>query len=292
MTARRRTSANGASRMLECADGWIALSLGRADDIDLLPAWLALAGADDRSAAVGPHPDPDQLARVVSKLGGADLVRAATLVGLPVGLLDERAADPTGGVTVTPFGPAARTAGSDRPLQVLDLSALWAGPLCASLLGAAGAEVVKVETPDRPDTLRIGRPELYAQLNADKQLRQVEVTELHALVATADVVVESARPRGLEQLGIVAADLLARPDGPQVWVSITGHGRASNRVAFGDDAAVAGGLVARTADGPEFLGDALADPLSGLAAAAAALEVLASGRRALVDVAMAGVAAR
>jgi len=66
-------------------------------------------------------------------------------------------------------------------------------------------------------------------------------------------------------------------------------GRASP--ADRDDAAVAGGLVAHGPGGPCFLGDAIADPLSGIAAATAAAELVAAGRSGLVDVAMAGVAA-
>ena len=77
-------------------------------------------------------------------------------------------------------------------------------------------------------------------------------------------------------------------------MSVTGYGRtgaAANHVAFGDDAAVAGGLVAYDAAGaPLFCGDAIADPMTGLFAAAAAFRALATGGGQLVDVAMAAVA--
>jgi hypothetical protein len=60
------------------------------------------------------------------------------------------------------------------------------------------------------------------------------------------------------------------------------------RVAFGDDAAAAGGLVRWTSRGaPRFLGDALADPVTGLMAARGALEGLIAGGGVLVDVALA-----
>ena len=75
---------------------------------------------------------------------------------------------------------------------------------------------------------------------------------------------------------------------------ITGHGAdgaGADFVAFGDDAAVAGGLVGRSADGPVFCADAVADPLAGLEAAAAAVEALARGGGELIDVAMSAVAA-
>ena len=77
-------------------------------------------------------------------------------------------------------------------------------------------------------------------------------------------------------------------------MSITGYGRsgpAANNVAFGDDAAVAGGLVAHDAAGaPVFCADAIADPMSGLFAAAAAFRSIAAGGGHIVEVAMAAVA--
>ena len=62
-------------------------------------------------------------------------------------------------------------------------------------------------------------------MNEGKEEAVVDLAELASLVASADVVIEGSRPRALQQLGIVAEDLLAAPDGPSVWVSITGHGR-------------------------------------------------------------------
>jgi crotonobetainyl-CoA:carnitine CoA-transferase CaiB-like acyl-CoA transferase len=108
-------------------------------------------------------------------------------------------------------------------------------------------------------------------------------------VRRADVVVEASRARALRQLGLDALALLR--DGPRLWVSITGYGRESNRVAFGDDAAAAGGLVAYDERGPVFVADAIADPCTGIAAAAATMACLQDGGRWLLDAAMAGVAA-
>lgn len=284
-----RTSHGGATRLLPCADGWVALSLARPTDVDLVPAWRGLHGLDTGSD--DPWADVTDLVR---DLPGADLVHDAELLGLPLGVLGERLPDGTDGVARTTFGPTTRRA---DPIRVLDLSALWAGPLCAALLGRAGAEVTKVESVERPDDARVGDALLYDRLNRDKQHRTLDLGSrrgrvmLAALVARADVVVTASRHRALVQLGLDPTSWLARSDGPQVWVSITGHGLASDRVAFGDDAAVAGGLVEHTPDGPTFAGDALADPLSGLAAATHAAEALARGERVLLDVAMAGVAA-
>jgi crotonobetainyl-CoA:carnitine CoA-transferase CaiB-like acyl-CoA transferase len=80
-----------------------------------------------------------------------------------------------------------------------------------------------------------------------------------------------------------------------VWLSITGYsdrGDGAHLVAFGDDAAVAGGLVAGSATHPVFCADAIADPLTGLHAALAVVEALRRGGGEVVRIAMAAVAAR
>jgi crotonobetainyl-CoA:carnitine CoA-transferase CaiB-like acyl-CoA transferase len=184
----------------------------------------------------------------------------------------------------------------------VDLSSLWAGPLCAHLLGLAGARVVKVESPARPDGARAGKAEFFALLNAGKASVALDLASrgggdrLRRLLARADVVVESARPRALRQLGIEAeAEVGARPG--LVWVGITGYGRSgsgANWVAYGDDAAVAAGLAAATGEPegtPLFCGDAIADPLAGIHAAAAALAALRAGDAVLLDVPLCDVTA-
>jgi crotonobetainyl-CoA:carnitine CoA-transferase CaiB-like acyl-CoA transferase len=179
---------------------------------------------------------------------------------------------------------------------VVDLSSLWAGPLCARLLADAGARVVKVESVARPDGARSGPAAFYDRLHAGHRSVAVDFATaagreaLRRLVAAADVVIEASRPRALAQLGVDAA--AAVRGGVRVWVSITGYGRGHDGVAFGDDAAVAGGLVAWAPDGrPRFAGDAVADPLTGLAAAGATRSALRSGGGWLLDVSMSHVAA-
>jgi hypothetical protein len=62
-------------------------------------------------------------------------------------------------------------------------------------------------------------------------------------------------------------------------------------VAFGDDAAVSGGLVDGTDSDPVFCGDAIADPLTGLHAALSGVESLSRGGGELIELSMAAVAA-
>lgn len=292
------TSCGGASRLLSARDGWLAVSLAREEDVDLVPAWL------QRSGPIGDA--WEVVAGAVRRSGVDELVARAVLLGLPVGAMPAAPAAPA--TATAPLAPlpvrAERVACGPvcailSDLVVVDLSALWAGPLCGSLLAVAGAGVIKVESIHRPDGARGGSATFFDLLNAGKRsvaldLRAEEGRRaLEALIARADVVIEGSRPRALEQLGIRAAEVL-RGGGPRVWASITGHGRSGpgrDRVAFGDDAAVAGGLVSWDDQRPCFCADAVADPTTGLVTAAAVLDALVAGGRWLLDVSMAGVAA-
>jgi crotonobetainyl-CoA:carnitine CoA-transferase CaiB-like acyl-CoA transferase len=175
---------------------------------------------------------------------------------------------------------------------VVDLSSMWAGPLCANLLGLAGGRVVKVESATRPDGARSGSPSFFRLLHGGHESVVIPLAEpegrdaLRRLVTAADVVIDSSRPRAMEQLGI---DPLEVVGGGTTWVSVTAYGRGgsrSNRVGFGDDVAVSAGLVAGANDAPLMCGDAAADPIAGLHAAVAAAGSLLSGRSHLVDVSL------
>jgi hypothetical protein len=290
---RGATSCGGSCRLLRCADEFMAVSLPRADDMEMVPAWLELDTAPASASALW--------AAVASTLRDGDphvLTARAQLLGLPVSRVGE-AAGPRARPGVIPLhlgdaGPRPDGTGA----LVIDLSALWAGPLCGDLLAGAGARVIKVESTQRPDGARRGTREFFDLLNGRKQSVVLDLQSrqglraLHELVRQADVVIEASRPRALAQFGLDATDAVAS-GGPQVWVSITGYGRSgdANRVAFGDDAAAAGGLVAWTHDGPLFCADAIADPLTGLTAAGACLHALNSGGRWLLDISMSAVSA-
>jgi crotonobetainyl-CoA:carnitine CoA-transferase CaiB-like acyl-CoA transferase len=182
---------------------------------------------------------------------------------------------------------------------VADLSALWAGPLVGRLLGDAGARVIKVESPSRADGARFGDPEFYERLNGGKASLALDLDDragrelLARMVERVDVVITSSRLRALEQLGLDPAAVV-RQFQPRVWLTISGYGPAAgdrDRVAFGDDAAVAGGLVAWDGPTPCFCGDAIADPLTGLAATGAVLAALEGEGAWVIDASMADVAA-
>lgn len=275
---RGRTSPGGACRLVRAADGWVAVNLPRPEDAALLPAWLEVDDAQDWEAVVAE--------RAVATLDGR-----AALLGLPVGVPGSVAPSP---LVRRPRRPSG--AGRRSGFTVVDLTSMWAGPLCASLLGLAGADVVKVESPARPDGARLGPPELYDLLHAGHRSVSLDLPDpaLHRLLREADVVLESSRPRALDQLGIDREEIAAETG--SVWVAVTGRGLDApdaNRPAFGDDAAVAGGLVAIDPHdgGPLFCGDALADPVTGLVAAVGALAARAAGGPWIVDAGLAPCAA-
>jgi hypothetical protein len=287
-------SCGGSTRLLAAADGWVAVSLARMDDIAALPAWLGVEVPSD-----DPWPTVES---AVAGLPATLLDERAALLGLPMARLASVAPpNPVGfGLPVVAgrLGEAPPLALADA--TVIDLSSLWAGPLCAQLLAEAGATVLKVESLTRPDGARRGPAPFFDVLNGAKRSVALDLgapeglDRLRDLLEAADVVVESARPRGLEQLGLVAAELLQHAPGPRVWLSITSHGRhpgGRERVGFGDVAAVAGGLVTWDDAGPCFVADAVTDPVTGLVAAAAVAEALAAGGRWMIDAAMAPLAA-
>jgi CoA-transferase family III len=279
--ARGSIAPGGACRFVAARDGWLAVNLARPSDPTLANAWLDDIGLNEDD------PWPGVLDAVASRSAESLVERAAEL-GLAVSRLGETHA-PAPIIDVVP-GPAR----ASSPL-VVDLSSLWSGPLCAQLLGLAGARVVKVESVERPDASRHGAPMLFDLLHHGH--RSVALSfgsargrdALRALIAAADIVIEASRPRALEQLGLDAGAYVARG---AVWISITAYGReaAPQRIGFGDDVGVAAGIHAGNRDAPLFCGDAIADPISGLYAAVGGLAALARGRGALIDVAMASTA--
>jgi crotonobetainyl-CoA:carnitine CoA-transferase CaiB-like acyl-CoA transferase len=299
-------SAGGSARLLPASDGWVAVSLPRLDDLDLLPAWLGVAPLppeddrvpwDDLAAAVAERPAAWHAERA-QELGLAVAVVPSTAIADEQ--LEERGTvDPTRPYVRTAVGPAVAPGRTPEGLLVVDLSSLWAGPTCARLLARVGAQVVKVESTTRPDGARLGNRQFYRRLHEGHEERSIPFdtiegrAELRELLATADVVIEGSRPRALTRLGIDPGEIVADHPGA-VWLAVTAHGRTGPRrqwVGFGDDAAAAGGLVRWEPDGsPAFVGDAVADPLTGLTAAALVAGAVRDGGGVVIDVALREVA--
>jgi hypothetical protein len=269
-------SPNRHCRLAPCRDGWIAVSLARTDDRDMVPAWT------------GAGFDADAWDAVVASAAGrdaAEMVAGGAALHLPVARVGEAA----------PLERQRLRDGGRDTGPVIDLSALWAGPYCGGLLAEAGFEVLKIESPARPDPTPVHTPHLDARLNGRKRRLTIDIAsaELIERIAAARILITAARPHALARLGLDEERLFAVNPG-LLWIAITAHGwrgEAAMRVGFGDDCAAAGGLIDRDGGEPRFLGDALADPLTGLTAATLALEAVEAGQCGLLDVALARTAA-
>ncbi|MEH7009586.1 CaiB/BaiF CoA-transferase family protein [Neobacillus niacini] len=121
-------------------------------------------------------------------------------------------------------------------LKVLDFSTLLPGPFATMMLADMGAEVIKVESPDRVDLTKHLEPmdgdvsALFGQLQRSKRslaldLKQHEAREVvYKLVQEYDIVVEQFRPGVMERLGI-GYEKLKKINPRVINCSITGYGQ-------------------------------------------------------------------
>ncbi len=281
LTRGGRISAGGGTRLLAARDGWCAMTLSRPDDIAAVPALLEV-----ERVPVDPWPELQHWAATCLV---SAITERAILLDIPAAGLGEVAAAPP---RIHPMDTRA-AARRFADLLVADLSSMWAGPLCGQLLAHAGATVVKVESPRRPDGTRGGNRQFFDWMNGEKLSYCVDFAhqadELRELLGVADIVIEGSRPAALARRRLGPEHIAPRAG--RIWLRISGYDQDSTRPAFGDDAAVAGGLVSTGADGPVFCGDAIADPLTGLEATRAVAESLARGGGELIHASMAGIAA-
>jgi crotonobetainyl-CoA:carnitine CoA-transferase CaiB-like acyl-CoA transferase len=192
--------------------------------------------------------------------------------------------------------------------RVVDLTSSLAGPTCTEILGALGADVVKVEHPGRGDEARAwgapfypGGSAMFFAANASKRSLALDIKHdlgrdvLLRLVDRADVFVQSLRPGTAERLGLGAETLRAR-NGRLVYCSVGAFGRRGPLAAEpGYDPLMQAftGIVSLTgeSDRPGVrVGTSVVDLGTGLWAALGILAALhereRTGRGAEVDVAL------
>ncbi|MDR6765918.1 crotonobetainyl-CoA:carnitine CoA-transferase CaiB-like acyl-CoA transferase [Acidovorax delafieldii] len=185
--------------------------------------------------------------------------------------------------------------GMDFPLEgvrVLDLSRVFAGPLCGQVLADFGADVIKVEHPGRGDDtrdwgMRIGKTETtyYNSMNRNKRSITVDlqtpegVKIIRDLLPQCDVVVQNFKTGGAEKLGLGYEQLKAiKPD--LIYCSVAGYdssGPEAKRPGY--DLVIQGeaGLMAINGEAsqpPLKFGVAAVDMMTGMYAAQAVLAAL------------------
>jgi crotonobetainyl-CoA:carnitine CoA-transferase CaiB-like acyl-CoA transferase len=220
------------------------------------------------------------------RLAGSDQPPAGAAPALGSG----RVAGPTSG----PAPPAPGiTALPLDDLRIADFTALWAGPLVTHILGALGADVVKVESVQRPDPIRYTSsrgPEvdqwweyswLFHGVNAGKRSTTLDLTRpeglewARRLIGGADVVIENFSPRVFESFGFDEARL--RQLAPQaVFVRMPAFGLRGpwrDRVGLAQTMEQLSGLANLTgfADGPPINPRGPCDAIAGMHASFATL---------------------
>ena len=101
--------------------------------------------------------------------------------------------------------------------------------------------------------------------------------DLSRLLEAADVVIEGSRPAALARRGLAPEQVRGRPG--RVWLRITGYGTEGECATAWHSVTTPRSPAVSSAAGPVFVGDAIADPLTGLAATQAVLDSLRPRRR-------------
>lgn len=270
-------------------DGWVAAELGSPGDAEL----FALLRAAERDADAERLSAAAQEWRLPVVPYRAPAPRTTPSVGPGAG-------------TVDPCGDAPACSGDGiAPLagvRVLDVTAMWAGPLCTWLLATLGASVLTVESDARPDGMRApagggiypggiapdgdgGRSAMFVALARGKQRARLDLriaqdrTAFADACRSADLRVDSLSRRARRQLDLDS--LVGTPAPATVSIPAFPPGPEGDWVAYGTQIHAVSGLASpRGAPGPVPAATAYADALGGVAAALAALVALhASARR-------------
>ena len=281
----------GRATPLPVGDGWVAAELGAPGDAELFQLLLdtgSFADAEELSAAAQEWRLPVVPYRRAPVPHRPHRPRRTRGEGWPHDG-DSRRSEPP------PPGTRAPLAG----IEVVDVTAMWAGPLCTWLLVQLGASVLTVESAARPDGMRAphgggiypggrldpganDRSAMFTSLAAGKErvdldLRDADDREAFALAsAQADLRVDSLSRRARENLGIV--DRSASGGGPAV-VHLPAFSRGPSRdwVAYGTQIHAMSGLAwPAGSDQPIPAATAYADGLGGISAALASVVALHS----------------
>jgi crotonobetainyl-CoA:carnitine CoA-transferase CaiB-like acyl-CoA transferase len=194
-------------------------------------------------------------------------------------------------------------------VRVLDLSRVLAGPYATMVLGDLGADVVKVEHPERGDDTRHWGPPFagegearesayFLAVNRNKRSIGVDLKDpeglerIERLAAGADVVIENWRRGALEKLGL-GYEALRESNPGIVYCSITGFGPGPDEERPGYDFLVQArggvmGITGQPGGEPTKVGVAISDIVCGLFASNAILAALhrrdATGEGARIEV--------
>ena len=166
-------------------------------------------------------------------------------------------------------------------IRILDLSRVLAGPFCTMLLGDMGAEVIKVEIPDKGDDSRSfppfkeGQGTYFINFNRNKKSivlnlkKSSDVNLFLEIIKSMDVLVENFRPGTMEKMGL-GYETIRSVNDQLIYASISGFGHYGpyrDKPGYDIIAQAVGGIMSITGwpDGPPTrTGTAIADILAAL----------------------------
>jgi len=272
------------SRFWRAADGWVRTHGNYPWHRGALLRALGCAG------------DPEPVAAAIAGLGARaveDLVVGAG--GVAAAVRTEatwRASPPGRAVTATRLIEGTEIAGAPprwRPagalpangIRVLDLTRVIAGPVATRYLAALGADVLRLDAPDRPELTLHGYDGLLGKRSALLDFGTTDGNaRLHELLSGADVLVHGYRPHALDRFGLDPESLAERHPG-LVVVSLSAWGSRGpwgDRRGFDSIVQAACGIaLAESQDGdqPGAMPCQLLDHGTGYLCTAAALRALA-----------------
>ena len=166
-------------------------------------------------------------------------------------------------------------------IKILDLSRVLAGPFCTMLLADMGAEVIKVEIPDKGDDSRSfppfkkGQGTYFINFNRNKKSivldlkKSSDVNKALEIIKSMDVLVENFRPGTMEKMGL-NYERLKNVNNQLIYASISGfghYGPYKDKPGYDIIGQAMGGIMSITGwpDGPPTrTGTAIADILAAL----------------------------
>jgi crotonobetainyl-CoA:carnitine CoA-transferase CaiB-like acyl-CoA transferase len=181
-------------------------------------------------------------------------------------------------------------------IRVIDMSWMWAGPYCALQLAHLGAEVIRIESHQRPcmnrrvppypnDEPGLNRGGSFNQWNQGKasvllDMKKPEAVQLaRELIAKSDVFIENYAVGVVDRLGLGYSEL-SKLNPRLIMCSLSGYGLTGpyrHRVAFGTPLTMISGLGALSGyigKGPSEVGLSYGDPNGGLHGAFAIMAAL------------------
>ena len=193
-------------------------------------------------------------------------------------------------------------------LKILDFSTLLPGPYATMMLADMGAEVLRVEAPDRVDLTKVMPPfdgkfsTTYSYLSRGKQTlslnlkQEGSVEKVKELVQEYDIVVEQFRPGVMDRLGI-GYEALKAINPNLIYCAITGYGQTGpykDRAGHDINYLAISGVAShcgRADSGPPPMGIQIADVAGGshhavMGILAAVIQRQQTGQGAFIDISM------